>query len=328
MDRFTLLSTFARVAETRSFTKAGASLGVSRATVSGSIRDLEAHLGARLLHRTTRSVSLTPEGQLYYEHVQEILAKLEKEAQAAQSRLIRRRAKAKRWQEELKEMSRDERRERAATAYKKARGEKAKRDAFLRYDSTEGVIFPPADELPPQVVHAIRMAPGVIELGKGTYGFLGEDDANAARILAKNAEEKLWAASVVAVALSEEHRAILTKHGARELGEGSGTYYFDNPLAAKNAATESRRFMPQWAAEFKATNEKRKQEQLDDLRSRSVKLADLPSAEAVGLKKADEIFESFGERKSATTRTFATTEERDIAALYMEQKLKETLATS
>lgn len=77
MDRFNLLNTFARVAETRSFTKAGASLGVSRATVSGSIRELEEHLGARLLHRTTRNVSLTPEGELYYERAQEILAKLE-----------------------------------------------------------------------------------------------------------------------------------------------------------------------------------------------------------------------------------------------------------
>lgn len=77
MDRVNLLKTFARVAETRSFTKAGASLGVSRATVSGAIRELEEHLGARLLHRTTRSVNLTPEGRLYYEHAQEILARLE-----------------------------------------------------------------------------------------------------------------------------------------------------------------------------------------------------------------------------------------------------------
>ena len=77
MDRFNLLSTFARVAETLSFTKAGVALGVSRATVSLSIRELETHLGARLLHRTTRSVNLTPEGERYYEHVQEILTKLD-----------------------------------------------------------------------------------------------------------------------------------------------------------------------------------------------------------------------------------------------------------
>lgn len=77
MDRFNLLTTFARVAETLSFTKAGVALGVSRATVSLSIRELETHLGARLLHRTTRSVNLTPEGERYYEHVQEILTKLD-----------------------------------------------------------------------------------------------------------------------------------------------------------------------------------------------------------------------------------------------------------
>lgn len=77
MDRFELLSTFGRVAETRSFTKAAASLGVSRATVSVAVRELEEHVGARLLQRTTRSVNLTSEGQLYYEQIQEILAKLE-----------------------------------------------------------------------------------------------------------------------------------------------------------------------------------------------------------------------------------------------------------
>lgn len=87
MDRFSLMSTFARVAEARSFTKAAHSLGVSRATVSLSIQELEEHLGARLLHRTTRSVSLTSEGQLYYEHARELLTKLD-----AADALFRRRA--------------------------------------------------------------------------------------------------------------------------------------------------------------------------------------------------------------------------------------------
>lgn len=77
MDRFSLMTAFARVAETKSFTKAASSLGLSRATISVAIRDLEAHLGVRLLHRTTRSVNLTPEGQLYYERAHELLAKLE-----------------------------------------------------------------------------------------------------------------------------------------------------------------------------------------------------------------------------------------------------------
>lgn len=77
MDRLSLMTAFARVAETRSFTKAAERLGVSRATVSVSIRELEEHLGARLLHRTTRSVSLTPEGELYHARVIEILAQVD-----------------------------------------------------------------------------------------------------------------------------------------------------------------------------------------------------------------------------------------------------------
>jgi DNA-binding transcriptional LysR family regulator len=71
------MTTFARVADTRSFTKAAASLGVSRATVSVAISQLEDSLGVRLLHRTTRSVSLTPEGLVYIERAREVLSKLD-----------------------------------------------------------------------------------------------------------------------------------------------------------------------------------------------------------------------------------------------------------
>lgn len=71
------MTTFARVAETGSFTKAAISLGVSRATVSVALQQLEDHLGVRLVHRTTRRVSLTPEGHHYLEHVREVLRKLE-----------------------------------------------------------------------------------------------------------------------------------------------------------------------------------------------------------------------------------------------------------
>lgn len=77
MDRFAAMSVFARVVETGSFTKAAESLGVSRATVSVSIQQLEERLGVRLLHRTTRSVSLTSDGQLYHERAREVLMKLE-----------------------------------------------------------------------------------------------------------------------------------------------------------------------------------------------------------------------------------------------------------
>jgi molybdenum-dependent DNA-binding transcriptional regulator ModE len=77
VDRFNLMSTFERVADTGSFTKAAVSLGISRATVSVAIQQLEDSLGVRLLHRTTRSVSLTPEGRLYLERAREVLSKLD-----------------------------------------------------------------------------------------------------------------------------------------------------------------------------------------------------------------------------------------------------------
>jgi LysR family transcriptional regulator, regulator for bpeEF and oprC len=77
VDRFSLMTTFMRVAETRSFTKAATSLGVSRATVSVAIQRLEDSLGVRLLHRTTRSVSLTPDGHVYHERAREVLSKLD-----------------------------------------------------------------------------------------------------------------------------------------------------------------------------------------------------------------------------------------------------------
>lgn len=85
MDRFAAMTVFARVVETSSFTKAAESLGVSRATVSVSIQQLEDRLGVRLLHRTTRRVSLTNEGLLYHERVREVLTKLEVTEQLFQS---------------------------------------------------------------------------------------------------------------------------------------------------------------------------------------------------------------------------------------------------
>jgi DNA-binding transcriptional LysR family regulator len=67
MDRFDLFRIFARVVETSSFTRAAATLGIPRSTVSTSIGVLEARLGARLLNRTTRTVAVTQDGLLFYE---------------------------------------------------------------------------------------------------------------------------------------------------------------------------------------------------------------------------------------------------------------------
>lgn len=68
---------FARVVEAGSFTKAADSLDMPNATLSKMVQELEAHLGVRLLQRTTRRVTVTPEGQHYYEKTGLILRDLE-----------------------------------------------------------------------------------------------------------------------------------------------------------------------------------------------------------------------------------------------------------
>lgn len=77
MDQLACMRTFVRVAEMVSFTRAAESLGLSRAVVSTQIADLERHLGARLFHRTTRRVSLTPDGIEYFERSKRILAEID-----------------------------------------------------------------------------------------------------------------------------------------------------------------------------------------------------------------------------------------------------------
>lgn len=69
MDRFTALQVFRHVAELNGFAEAGRRLGLSPAAVSKNIAELEAHVGARLIHRTTRRMALTEEGRIYLEHV-------------------------------------------------------------------------------------------------------------------------------------------------------------------------------------------------------------------------------------------------------------------
>lgn len=82
MDRFQAMQVFTRVVDTNSFTRAADSLGLPRATVTTTIQGLERHLKVRLLNRTTRSLSLTPDGASYYEHSLRILADVE-EAEAS-----------------------------------------------------------------------------------------------------------------------------------------------------------------------------------------------------------------------------------------------------
>lgn len=77
MDRFDAMRAFARVAETGSFTQAARTLQLGRTRVTELVQQLEAHLQVRLLHRTTRRVALTPEGEVYFQRVLVLLADLE-----------------------------------------------------------------------------------------------------------------------------------------------------------------------------------------------------------------------------------------------------------
>jgi len=77
MDRLFAMRVFVRVAECGSFTRAASDLGLSRARTSEVVSDLEQALGARLLHRTTRSVALSDDGRGYLERARQILADLD-----------------------------------------------------------------------------------------------------------------------------------------------------------------------------------------------------------------------------------------------------------
>jgi DNA-binding transcriptional LysR family regulator len=82
MDRLDDMIAFIRVVEARSFTAAAERLGLSKSVVSRRLTDLENRLGARLLNRTTRSLSLTPAGQTFYERARTIVEDVEEAEQA------------------------------------------------------------------------------------------------------------------------------------------------------------------------------------------------------------------------------------------------------
>ena len=76
MDRFLEMQTFNAVVDAGSFVKAADALDMSKAAVSRYVVDMETRLGVRLLHRTTRRLSLTDEGQVFYSRSKELLAEL------------------------------------------------------------------------------------------------------------------------------------------------------------------------------------------------------------------------------------------------------------
>ncbi|MEH6387788.1 MULTISPECIES: LysR family transcriptional regulator [Pseudomonas] len=77
MDYFGALEAFVHSAETRSFTAAGRRLGISSSAVGKAVVRLEEQLDVRLFHRSTRSITLTAEGQLFLNRCQRILAEFE-----------------------------------------------------------------------------------------------------------------------------------------------------------------------------------------------------------------------------------------------------------
>jgi DNA-binding transcriptional LysR family regulator len=75
-DRFDEMRVFAAVVEAGGFTAAAHRLGMSKAAVSRHVSELEERLGVRLLHRTTRRLSATPEGEIFHARCRELLDRL------------------------------------------------------------------------------------------------------------------------------------------------------------------------------------------------------------------------------------------------------------
>lgn len=77
MDRLQSMQIFARVVEMHSFSRAADSLSLPPSRVTRAVKELEAFLGVCLLRRTTRHISLTPDGTLYYDNCRRLLADVE-----------------------------------------------------------------------------------------------------------------------------------------------------------------------------------------------------------------------------------------------------------
>src|SRR6266576_6504331 len=89
MDRIDAMQAFVAVADLQSFAAAARKLGLSPPAVTRLIAALEERLGARLLQRTTRSVTLTDAGSRYLERVRRILADVEEAEGAAEGEQTR-----------------------------------------------------------------------------------------------------------------------------------------------------------------------------------------------------------------------------------------------
>ncbi|RUO65443.1 LysR family transcriptional regulator [Pseudidiomarina planktonica] len=73
LERLSDMAIYAKVVETGSFTQSADDLQLSKGAVSKAVSRLEAHLELRLLHRTTRKMSVTLEGRAFYEYCQQVV---------------------------------------------------------------------------------------------------------------------------------------------------------------------------------------------------------------------------------------------------------------
>jgi DNA-binding transcriptional LysR family regulator len=77
VNRIDAMQLYVRVAELASFAQTADTMGLPRSSVSAAVQQLESELGTRLLHRTTRRVQMTQDGQVFYERCKDLLADLE-----------------------------------------------------------------------------------------------------------------------------------------------------------------------------------------------------------------------------------------------------------
>jgi DNA-binding transcriptional LysR family regulator len=84
MDRVSWMLSFVKVVEHGGFSSAGRQLNLTTSVVTTHVKRLEERLGARLLNRTTRNVSLTEAGRAYYERCIQILSEIEEAEEAVQ----------------------------------------------------------------------------------------------------------------------------------------------------------------------------------------------------------------------------------------------------
>jgi len=82
VDRFAVMRTLVSVAHAPSFSAAAAELSISPSLVSRHVADLEGQLGVRLVNRTARSVTLTPDGEQYAEFAERILGEIDEQDSA------------------------------------------------------------------------------------------------------------------------------------------------------------------------------------------------------------------------------------------------------